>query len=1804
MKRLLAVSFCLTCACFVRLATAANWTGAGENGCWTNSANWADGAIPGQYYDADGNLVGKTDDTATFGVIEAGAQTTIDLDGLYSICFVTVTGATAPIYTFGTSSAQILPMQGGGPGNAQRAEAGGSRFLVDVGVVNMPVLQAGFGVDVDVPAEYFNTSGSNAYSYNVTLENNGSGTLHLNDFGYPKVLSGCSGKSHRINLAGTGDIQIDGEWKRRDSSQTGNYQLILGQTTGETTINSDLTKTSYGYCVWLFTSSLNNSYHRKLHINEGYGLYINNSGNALNFNSSLTIDGAGELKFAGVGSDTSWRGGIVCGSSSYDFYIRCRATSTGSYGAFCFNSGGAVHMSGTSDFVGMPTSVGENGVIVASSFGLKGEQSQLGRGSALRIGWKNGGFRYTGAGETTDRDLILGCRYVGVLTAATPDKTANGFIEQAGTGEFFVDSPLVVETTGATHVFMLKGDVVPAGYFRTVLADGEDALALRKCGAGTWVLTAANTFTGGTTIEGGTLKLAKGASLASAVEFKGTGVALEVEADGATAISAPLKLTSGTATLKVAGSGTYEVSGLTRSAGTLNVVCDTKSVRLKVADQGAGAVGSWLTVNGESADFNANGEIVKRTIAIDTEIAARGDTVPNDATKNVGIVSAGSGDADMLAATETAVKALVQKSATDAVVAIAAGEKLSAETLHIDEDAAALTVGPVAGQGTFVAAGSEFALENESAADLAVGATWKFDAGAIRKDGAGLFRSLSPFGFTGSLFLRGGTFAVADGTGLSATLTGTGAFVKEGGGDWCFTKNQNDFSGDFVITNGYNTLSFNNGTTACKFGNTVGALVITNGATLDLSSGREAHPESLNADIQFGKKEVRISGTGAHGDGVIRFGYYNGVDGALNGRADTYGRCFQRLTLDGDALIGISNCYSGVGIAGTALDPAILNMNGHTLSTYGFGKVVFENMFVTNAGAIRIDRPPYTIGYGTRAAINLTANANLGGADSPALTMGRSSTMYMQRFPRQERPLVIDDADVSFTTVQSANSENADTNLNHWAGPVTINADPNTGAPYLFRVAMQSNLGATGNPDNQMATVSGSIGGPGGVAFSGSGTLRLLNPTNTFAGGFSMEGVARSKVHVGYPETLPDYSAVTVKVGRLSVDGANWTGDKYFELLRSATFKSTDVATITASVDPSRGEDGTVSFAPGTSVGSANWIGCDGKGTFAVTGATESAANLVVYDGTLKVSGDEPMRFGSTKVAGDPSRGEEATLLIEDAKDVVFAGTLDAGKCDSQTGKKGRIVIRNSHVTMPLPLPTGKDPITASVTLGQSRGDATMIVEGTSAVTNKIVVGSSGDAHGALIVRGGDVCNWTDQSGVISWGSGACAYLGLEGGRYSQSGYVVRLGDSYPCVVQQTGGEFVHFDPTYVAIVGSHGFGHYYMNAGSLKSPNQTFCVCETTDKAGWGAHAVLTLDGPTAVAEFPALSVANTSNTVGIVNLNGGKMTTKYVGGFQNRGGACSYLNFNGGTLKAYVNQEAMLYGAGFSGENAAMTRVTIFEGGATFETDGIDRRIYAPLCAPEGDGVASLTIDGLFTNRYVGAPAIKITGDGYGASAHALFDSRTERVTAIRITSAGCNYTHATATLTYGNQSVECGTFTFAKQTGGGITKTGEGTLILYGANTYAGATVVKAGTLKAGADWAFPSNTVVKLEGGTLDTNGKKCAFGGFEGAAGKLVGDITTGAFSVDMAEVVAGRHAVIEGKVTLSEGAVLSLLNQAAFDPKDLTTRRYVLATADAWEGSFASVPTIMGPDNRPWEIKISGRNLVLRYPVGLTLIVR
>ena len=93
-RRMWCASFVMAGAFVVMPSVAATWTGA-QDAFWTNSVNWAEGTVPGKYYAPDGTLTGATQMTATFGACSGTVE--IDLDGLFSIGKVHVTGADARV---------------------------------------------------------------------------------------------------------------------------------------------------------------------------------------------------------------------------------------------------------------------------------------------------------------------------------------------------------------------------------------------------------------------------------------------------------------------------------------------------------------------------------------------------------------------------------------------------------------------------------------------------------------------------------------------------------------------------------------------------------------------------------------------------------------------------------------------------------------------------------------------------------------------------------------------------------------------------------------------------------------------------------------------------------------------------------------------------------------------------------------------------------------------------------------------------------------------------------------------------------------------------------------------------------------------------------------------------------------------------------------------------------------------------------------------------------------------------------------------------------------------------------------------------------------------------------------------------------------------------------------------------------------------------------------------------------------------------------------------------------------------------
>ena len=205
------------------------------------------------------------------------------------------------------------------------------------------------------------------------------------------------------------------------------------------------------------------------------------------------------------------------------------------------------------------------------------------------------------------------------------------------------------------------------------------------------------------------------------------------------------------------------------------------------------------------------------------------------------------------------------------------------------------------------------------------------------------------------------------------------------------------------------------------------------------------------------------------------------------------------------------------------------------------------------------------------------------------------------------------------------------------------------------------------------------------------------------------------------------------------------------------------------------------------------------------------------------------------------------------------------------------------------------------------------------------------------------------------------------------------------------------------------------------------------------------------------AVSMVLGGGGVAAANLNLNSGGTVRVPLIERWGGVTSYLNFNGGILQAKAANPAFL--------NNILTEATVYSGNAIVDTAGYDVTVAQALVAPYGDGVKSIPItDG--GAGYMAPPIVQIdaSGVGSGATAVAQIDLALGKVTNIVVTCSGYGYGVPGVTLIGGGPTTAAtlGIPTLVAVISGGLTKNGNGTLTLTGANTYTNTTVVNAGTL----------------------------------------------------------------------------------------------------------------------------------------------
>lgn len=989
------------------------------------------------------------------------------------------------------------------------------------------------------------------------------------------------------------------------------------------------------------------------------------------------------------------------------------------------------------------------------------------------------------------------------------------------------------------------------------------------------------------------------------------------------------------------------------------------------------------------------------------------------------------------------------------------------------------------------------ALRNDNpAADLAVSAALTESYGttlSLAKSGPGDVVLGGPVTLSGSVLIREGSLALdipaGHATVFAAPVSGTGALVKAGAGD-LFLSLSGLYAGGTTVQGG-TLYPGENGSLG------TGSVIVENGAALDIANG----PATINPLTGTTTIANPVSVTGAGPDGLGALRHSGGVN-QLN--------ALRNVTLAGDTAVYSA---SRLDVRGGAFD-----FGGNSLTVNGGGEFSIVQSAVSNVTA------ETSVHVANGMMRFETCDFQGSAANIASAVSGSGVCLYQLTVPMQWSLQLADNA------YFRVNNGNIDTNLNVWAGPVTLESGT---------VRLNAISGGT-------ASLTGVIGGDGGLLKEGDGWFWLLNPANTYAGATT---VTQGNLYAVSPASLGTSAASALSVsgsGGFVVRAASGTSADGWSKAEIEGIANASVFTA----------DGRTSLGIDTAYENLSYtedlpyVGFRkfGPYTLSLTGSAPDMGALSVYNGELDLSGSgfHNLRGDSVTVGMAPDAASLAVLRLASAS----LETTDPG-----FNRGGPLLFVGSAAN--------------------SRG-VLYIGEGARA-NGRLFLGNEAGSAGAVYQTSGVVTNTGGSANDAAFGVSGYGYYRLDGGELACKGstQVGRLSGSAGVFEQRGGSLLINpgSAPSVTGTIGDYyngtfttrkGVAAFLLSGGTFNLNAHSFQLGEWANAGDYSdGNASLTLEND-AQADVDYVILANRDgNAQGYLNLNGGSLTLKYIrkGGNNSSGNtAQAAVAFNGGTLRVTPGGNAVS-SLVQTGANNSPALLNVYAGGAVIDIPGADGGVTLdqPLRAPANFGVTSITVTSPGAG-YIGPPAITFTGgNGTGATAFAEIDLATGALTAIRVTSPGVGYTSApTVNLRGGGATAEAAaTAAIGTVASGGFTKLGPGMLILNAANTYTGPTVVSNGTLRlgAGAQTILPASALT-LAGGTLDLAGGSLTNNNVVTlAGGRLVnGSVSAPSFvKTGAATATLSAAPAVASADALFQRYVQSLAPVAWYDPSDAAT---------------------------------------------------
>jgi autotransporter-associated beta strand protein len=1214
----------------------------------------------------------------------------------------------------------------------------------------------------------------------------------------------------------------------------------------------------------------------------------------------------------------------------------------------------------------------------------------------------------------------------------------DGTVEQAGSGSLKFTTQISV--TGGTKTLTLQGSTAGTGEFAGAIRNDAGVINLRKEGTGTWTLSAANPYTGSTAINGGKVILsgAAGALSGSSSLTLAAGTELKLDntdiANSTDRLRDAMPLTLNGATLTFANNG--GAVNYSETNGTLTVGAGASTIATSEAASGqtatltlAGLVNAGGTLNFTGAGLGTNGQNRIFITGQPEGLIGAWATVNGTSYAAYSSVNGVYATATSTSAISARGPSVVTNDATAVVSITTAG-----------------TEGPITVEGDPVS--SVFVLQQATTTDALVALsnkTLKVSQVQINSGQANLtIGEAQGDGFVSALN-AGDTLVLAN-DDATATLTVNAAVTNNTTASHIFKTGAGK-----VLLNGplsYTGATGINAGTLAVGGSLTQTLasVISGAGTLSKEgsgrltlSGANAYtgPTVIKAGVIVPQSNTAFGSVAA--GTVVEAGATLDIGSSLPANGLNLGT--EQFTVSGSGVDGKGvivnnspnvhqNAFGKVALAADATFGGVsrwdIRQNGPALTLNGYTLTKVGSSDVVLVGAT------VTPGAGsidvTAGSFNVETDSRLNGSEANTLRVRSGATLAFWNLNNYANttPWSLILDDLS-RVINYAGAANQ----NVWNGPVSLNGT------------------ATLDSNGNNMSFSGAMTNSGSIVKINGGTVYLTGSNNTYTG---TSTVNAGTLYAKYPGSLPGYGAgkVTINSGAMLLvhasDGViGWSSEPIRDLANSATFVS-----------------GTALLGIDTSLANLNY----GYAFPALMGLAKLSTNALTFNtpgqsfcGQIRVSG------GDLNMSG------------------ISVSTTNLDSYIAVNGGESARLTLAGNTTWSSILPA-KNTWCPTLCIGNS-GRGVLVVKDSVALTNRFNVGQNGGSAGAVYQSGGNVVNWGGGTTDGRIGQNGYGYYELSGGALTFKGWSqLGLNPASVGILKVSGGTFTQlsdFDGQLGLSRG--GTGVVYMTSGTFTTSVSDLWVGDPNENNTSGGFADFTLAGGTATVNGgTGIQMANRSNMTARVNLNGGVLKANQIRK-ELRSNTSATVGFNGGTFLARTS--GALFGTGSYAPDA----VSLYAGGATFDTTNLTCTIGVPLLAPAGSGVTGIGVAS--TPGYIGPPMVTITGGGgTGATAVAQFDSASGTLTGIQVTCPGFGYTGTpTVSLSGGGLTTAqpAATPSMGSSASGGLTKLGSGSLALMATNTYAGATTISNGLLSVGAAGALPAGTDVNMAGGTLNMGG---------------------------------------------------------------------------------------------------------------------